>query len=350
MGMQLYLILFAAWVVAFGLLCFRLARRKERNSVVWFVLGALFGPVAWMVLSAAPAATEPHGDEKAGLLAHWVSSQFTTRVIALMPVAIAINISLGYTTQTVLKLPIYLDSIGTILIGAVAGPLPGALTGILSDLIWQYAPGIGSGSPIGPFAITAGVIGFVAGIWGYLGVFRARPATGLRLIVPAGIAVAVIIVLAARMYTIPQYVDPQVGGYPGWVYGAIVAIGAVAVVVVGLFVFIRRDASGAWVAVAGAVTGFIAALVSAPIAANVYEGVTGGGMDLIVATLRQGGADVYNASLGQGMLSDPIDKTITCFVVLLILSRVSPRLLARFPLGDRLVRIDDGSTAVGDGN
>ena len=57
-------------------------------------------------------------------LKRWVARQFTTRVIVLMPVAIAINIVLGYTTQTVLKLPIYLDSIGTILVGCVAGPLP----------------------------------------------------------------------------------------------------------------------------------------------------------------------------------------------------------------------------------
>ena len=33
----------------------------------------------------------------------WISGQFTTRVIVLMPVAIAINIVLGYTIQTVLK-------------------------------------------------------------------------------------------------------------------------------------------------------------------------------------------------------------------------------------------------------
>jgi hypothetical protein len=348
--MQLYLILLAAWVAAFGLLAARLARRKGRNAVIWFALGAFFGPVAWMVLSTAPAATEPPAADRPGLLAHWVSSQFTTRVIALMPVAIAMNISLGYTTQKVLNLPIYLDSIGTILVGVVAGPLPGALTGILSNLIWQYAPGIGSGSAIGPFAITAGVVGFVSGIWGYLGVFRARPASGLRLFLPVAVAIAVIAVLAARMYTIPQYVDPQVGGYPGWVYGAIAVIGAVAAVAVGSFVFLRRDAAGAWVAVAGAVTGSIAAVVSAPIAANVYEGVTGSGTDFIVATLRQGGADVYNSSLGQGLLSDPIDKTITCFVVLLVLSRVSPRLLARFPLGDRLVRADDGSAVAGDGH
>ncbi|HEX7591760.1 MAG TPA: hypothetical protein VF375_07400, partial [Candidatus Limnocylindrales bacterium] len=91
-----------------------------------------------------------------GLLRRWVARQFTTRVIVLMPVAIAINIVLGYTVQSGLKLPIYLDSIGTILVGVLGGPLPGLCTGVLSDLIWQYAPGVGSGSQIGPFAITAG--------------------------------------------------------------------------------------------------------------------------------------------------------------------------------------------------
>ena len=49
----------------------------------------------------------------------WLSRQFSTRVIVLMPIAIAINIVLGYTVQTVLKLPIYLDSIGTILVGVL---------------------------------------------------------------------------------------------------------------------------------------------------------------------------------------------------------------------------------------
>src|SRR5919201_6249701 len=101
----------------------------------------------------------------------WISRQFTTRVIVLIPVAIAISIVLGYTVQTVLKLPIYLDSIGTILVGVLAGPIAGAVTGVLANLIWQYAPGIGGGT-IGPFAVTAGVIGLLAGLWGYIGVYR----------------------------------------------------------------------------------------------------------------------------------------------------------------------------------
>ena len=54
-----------------------------------------------------------------------ISRQFTTRTIVLMPIAIAINIVLGYTVQSVLKLPIYLDSIGTILVGVLAGPIAG---------------------------------------------------------------------------------------------------------------------------------------------------------------------------------------------------------------------------------
>src|SRR3712207_2219011 len=110
----------------------------------------------------------------------WISRQFTTRVIVLIPVAIAINIVLGFTVQTVLKLPIYLDSIGTIFVGVLAGPLAGALTGALTNLIWQYAPGIGGGT-IGPFFVVAAVIGLLAGVWGQLGVFRPRPASRSRL-------------------------------------------------------------------------------------------------------------------------------------------------------------------------
>lgn len=266
----------------------------------------------------------------------WLSSQFSTRVIALIPVAIAINIVLGYMVQTVLRLPIYLDSIGTILVGVLAGPIAGAVTGAASNIIWQYAPVIGGGT-IGPFAITAAVIGLLAGVWGYLGVFRSRPVSGARLWMAVVVGVAIILLLASRIYDNPAYVDPDIGGYPDWVFVAIVVIGAVAAVGVAAFIVARRDAAGAYVAAAGAITGVVAAIVSAPIAAIVFEGVTGSGTDLIVAALRAGGADVFNASLGQGLFSDPIDKTITAFVVFVIIQSLSPRVVARFPLGERVV-------------
>jgi hypothetical protein len=264
-----------------------------------------------------------------------MNGQFSTRVITLMPVAIAINIVLGVTVQQVLKLPIYLDSIGTILVGVLAGPIAGALTGILSNLIWQYAPGIGGGT-IGPFAVTAGVIGLLAGVWGRLGVYRSRPASGSQLILAAVVGAVIVVLLILPIVNNPAYTDPNIGNYPSWVFTAIVVIGAVAAIAVAGFVLTRRDLAGLYVAGAGAVTGIVAALVSAPIAAILFGGVTGSGTDLLVAALRQGGQDVYHASLGQGLISDPIDKTITSFVVFIILASLSPRLLARFPNGERL--------------
>jgi hypothetical protein len=266
---------------------------------------------------------------------NWLSRQFTTRVIVLIPIAIALNIVLGYITQTVLRLPIYLDSIGTILVGVLAGPIAGAATGAASNLIWQYAPVIGGGT-IGPFAITAAAIGFLAGLWGYLGVFRPRPASGTQLALAALIAAGIVILLVVPIIGNPIYLDPEQGGFPEWAVPAAIVIALVAAVAVAAFIYLRRDLAGLWVALAGAVTGIVAAIVSAPISAYVFGGVTGSGTDLIVAALRQGGADVFQAALGQGFFSDPIDKVITSFVVFVLLAGLSRRLVSRFPLGDRL--------------
>lgn len=265
-----------------------------------------------------------------------MGSQFSTRVITLMPVAIAINIVLGVTVQQVLKLPIYLDSIGTILVGVLAGPLAGAATGVLTNLIWQYAPGIGGGT-IGPFAVTAGVIGLLAGVWGRLGVYRSRPASGNQLILSAIVGAAIVILIALPILNNPAYTDPNIGGYPDWVFTAAIVIAVVAALAIAAFILVRRDLAGLWVAGAGAITGIVAAFVSAPIAAYVFGGVTGSGGDVIVAALRKGGADVFSASLGQGLFSDPIDKTITSFVVFIILFSLSRRIVARFPNGERLI-------------
>ena len=99
---------------------------------------------------------------------------FTTSVLTLMAVAIAINIAVGSIVYA-LRLPIYLDSIGTVLVGALAGPWAGALTGILSNFIWSILPIPGGASPtIAFFAPVAGVIGLMAGFWASRGVFQFR--------------------------------------------------------------------------------------------------------------------------------------------------------------------------------
>ena len=102
------------------------------------------------------------------------SRDMSTSVLALMPVAIALNIAVG-SLISLLKLPIYLDSIGTVLVGVLGGPWAGALTGLLSNLIWALLPVPGGAGPvIAFFAPVAVVIGLMAGFWGARGVFSMR--------------------------------------------------------------------------------------------------------------------------------------------------------------------------------
>lgn len=274
----------------------------------------------------------------------WIAGQFSTRVVVLMPAAIAINIVLGYTVQSGLKLPIYLDSIGTILVGVLGGPLAGMATGVLSNLIWQYAPGIGSGSQIGPFAITAGAIGLLAGVWGRLGFFRPRRRHALNVVAAV---VAVVLIGAAALYTYSR-AYASTDAFNANVFGnssitfdqsrlVFFGVMVVFVAIVGWALFLRRDLGAVLAIAAGLATGIVAAVISAPIYAFFYGGVSGSGTDAVVAAFRAGGDSLYQATLKQGLLSDPIDKMITTFVVFFIVGNLSRRFVARFPNGERVV-------------
>jgi energy-coupling factor transport system substrate-specific component len=65
--------------------------------------------------------------------------------------------------------------------------------------------------------------------------------------------------------------------------------------------------------------------------------VTASGTDFLVAAFRQAGADLQAATLGQGLISDPIDKVITFVVVYVLVGAMARRMRARFPQGERLV-------------
>lgn len=258
-----------------------------------------------------------------------------TRTLVLMPVAIALNIALGSTVQQALKLPIYLDSLGTVITGVLAGPLAGMVTGALTDLIWAYVlpPPIGAPTA-GPFAITAAVIGLLAGLWGYLGLFRSRPIGEPRALIVA--VLAAIVVAGAVLYTFSRaYPNPGGLALPEVAF-AIVAAAFVALA--GWALFAKRDAGAVLALAAGLVTGLVSAIVSAPIAANVFQGVTGFGGDVMVAAFRAVGDTLYQATLAQGLLSDPLDKMLTCLLAFLVLGALPRRLVARYPNGERLVR------------
>lgn len=276
-----------------------------------------------------------------------VSGQFGTRTLVLMPVAIAINIVLGAAVANAIKLPIYLDSIGTIFVGVVAGPLAGALTGFLANVLWSYViPAPFQYGPAAAFAVVAAVIGLMAGIFGRIGALRPRPNRSIAELLAAGaVAILVVGVMVWYAYTRfyvgedaipifnPDNTDP-VFAFLGWVVVAVVALAAVGF---AALLVVRRDLTVAAVALAGVFTGTVAALMSAPIAANVFGGVTGSGVDFLVAAFRQAGSDIQSATLQQGLLVDPFDKMISYFVVYVIVLAMATRFKARFPQGDRLV-------------
>lgn len=283
-----------------------------------------------------------------------LAGQFTTRTFVLMPIGIALNIVLGAAVANALKIPIYLDSIGTILVGVLCGPVAGALTGGLANILWSYViPPPFQSSPAAAFAIVAVAIGVLAGLAGRAGVLRPRPNRPSRELAIGGVVtVGLILGLSYLAYlgyeaiigkaALAPSSDNQILLILGWV-----ALGLVALTVVGLLALlvIRRDLTAAYVVVAGVVTGIVAALISAPIAAGVFGGVTGAGTDFLVAAFRQAGADVQAATLGQGLISDPIDKVTTFFVVYLILNAMARRTKARFPQGERLLDAGDVAEA-----
>lgn len=55
-------------------------------------------------------------------------------VTAFCGIAIAVNIVLGIVTS-VLGIPLYLDTLGTVLVAVLVGPFPGAIVGALTNII-----------------------------------------------------------------------------------------------------------------------------------------------------------------------------------------------------------------------
>ena len=96
-----------------------------------------------------------------------IKKDFSTFTVVLIAVAIVLNIAVGQLVS-LLKIPIFLDSIGTVLVAILAGPVAGGLTGLLTNLIWGMIT-----SPVAAaFAPVAMVIGIVAGLCAKYGFFK----------------------------------------------------------------------------------------------------------------------------------------------------------------------------------
>lgn len=96
-----------------------------------------------------------------------------TRLLALIPTGIALNVAMGRIVQE-LSLPIYLDAVGTILVTALLGPWAGVLTGVLSQALTALFAGQMMWLAFAPIQIVIALVaGAAAGRAGFRSVGRA---------------------------------------------------------------------------------------------------------------------------------------------------------------------------------
>lgn len=86
----------------------------------------------------------------------------STYVAVLIPLGIAINY-VGGLIATGLSLPVYLDSIGTVIVAAIGGPWVGAISGVLYNIVSSLIGGNILASLFGLCNLgTALIVGFLA--------------------------------------------------------------------------------------------------------------------------------------------------------------------------------------------
>ncbi|MDR1272886.1 MAG: ECF transporter S component [Clostridiales Family XIII bacterium] len=91
------------------------------------------------------------------------SPRFTTASLALIPAAIGINF-VGKLVVSLLKLPLWMDSIGTILASMLAGPWIGAIAGAVNNVIYGFQDPISI-----PYALTSVAMGVTVGVMAHYG-------------------------------------------------------------------------------------------------------------------------------------------------------------------------------------
>lgn len=131
----------------------------------------------------------------------------------IIPVAVSINV-VGYQLSQILRLPILMDSIGTILAGALCGPVVGMLTGALTTCV---------NSIINPITFayigTSLAIGLVAGLLSGAGMLRGP----VRMVISA-LLLSVVTTLLSGIVTFFLF-GGATGGTGSLITASLVALG-----------------------------------------------------------------------------------------------------------------------------
>ncbi len=183
---------------------------------------------------------------------------FTTPRLILIALGAALNFSIG-TIVYLVKLPIYLDSIGTILIALLLAPDRMAAFLCAWAASWASLAVSGLVNPFLPwFAMTDVAIALVTALFtvSVAKTFRERP--------------------------------------------------------------LRTGAFTAQVILCGLVTGVVSAVVSVPVVVYLFGGVTGSGSAFVVAFFLKTGQHLMSAAMLSGLVNDPLDKVLQVLLAALL--------------------------------
>ncbi|WML38277.1 ECF transporter S component [Neobacillus sp. OS1-2] len=148
------------------------------------------------------------------------SLRLSTAALVLIPVAVGVNY-IGKLLAQLLKLPLWLDSIGTVLAAMLGGPIVGALAGAINNIIYGFTDPISF-----VYAITSVAIGLAVGILFYKGYISSWG---------KAIVAGLIIGLVATIVSTPLNIGFW-GGQTGNVWGD------------ALFAFILANTDSTWLA------------------------------------------------------------------------------------------------------
>lgn len=96
-----------------------------------------------------------------------IKNQFSTKSLVLIPIAVGINL-IGGTLCSTLKLPLFLDMIGTMVVACLSGPWVAALTGFLTNVFLALVA-----NPVNlPYAVVSILCGLVVGYMVKAGLFK----------------------------------------------------------------------------------------------------------------------------------------------------------------------------------
>ncbi|WP_099223537.1 ECF transporter S component [Listeria costaricensis] len=92
-----------------------------------------------------------------------IKYDFGLQALMLIPVGVSLNV-VGYQLCSILKLPVFIDQIGTYLVAMVAGPWVGLVTGLLGSVV---------NGMLNPVAIPYGLVAMSIGLFaGYFSRFK----------------------------------------------------------------------------------------------------------------------------------------------------------------------------------